>query len=331
MDIAIVALMKYLGRVSLFVILFSCVVHFSYGQQDPVFAQYMFNNLYNNPAYSGVEGVSKMTLLHRTQWLGYSGYQGASVVAGGMPQTTLFTFSAPVLRFRSGVGFMVMDDRLGPLNNLSIQASYAYHLVIGQAKMSFGLRAGVFSQAIDFNKYRAIHPDDPLIGEGRESQMRPDVSVGVFYQAEKYFGGIAMNHITNAEINFGSDSLRNPLVNHLVATGGYHYQVNYDMVLTPSVIFATDFNSYTFEISAIATYKEKLWGGLSYRNSEAATALIGYSFLKDNALSVGYAFDYILFAQRAKQPTSHEIQLSYKLPVVTEGGKRVPRTPRFRH
>lgn len=319
--------MKYLGRISFLFLFFSCVGHYSFGQQDGAFAQYMFNNLYNNPAYSGVEGVSKLTLLHRSQWLGYQG----TVDEGGAPTTTLFTFSAPILRFRSGVGFFVEDDRLGPLNNLNIQASYAYHLVIGEAKMSFGLRGGIFSQTINFDEYRPVDPGDPLIGSGKETQFRPDASVGVYYQAEKYFGGVALNHITNAEFDMGSDSLRNPLVNHLNATGGYHYQLNYDVVLTPSFFFITDFNSFHFDISVIGTYREKFWGGLSYRNSESATALLGFSFLEDNALSIGYAFDYVLFAQEAKQPTSHEIQLSYKLPVVTGGGKPVQRTPRFRH
>lgn len=318
--------MKYLGRLLFSFFIISGVVHESFGQQDPSFAQYMFNNLYNNPAYSGVEGVSKLTLLHRSQWLGYQG----TFDEGGAPITTLFTFTAPILRFRSGVGFMVMDDRLGPQNNLNIQASYAYHLVIGEAKMSFGLRAGMFSQTINFSEYRPVEPNDPLIGEGQETQIRPDVSAGVFYQAEKYYGGVSLNHITEAEFDF-SDSLRNPLVNHLIATAGYHYQLNYDVVLTPSFLFITDFNNFHFDVSVIGTYREKFWGGFSYRNSESATALLGYSFLKDNALSIGYSFDYILFAQQAKKPTSHEIQLSYKLPVVTGGGKPVQRTPRFRH
>jgi len=299
----------------------------TFAQQNPNFSQYMFNKLYFNPAYSGVEGVSKVSLLYRDQWFGYQ----PTFDEGGAPKTTLFTFTAPILRFRSGVGFYVMDDQLGPQNNLEIQASYAYHLVIGEAKMSFGIKAGIFSQTIDFNQYRAIHPDDPLILEGKESQIRPDMGVGVHYQSEKYYGGIGLQHILKSQFDFGSDSLRNPMENHMVATAGYHYQLNYDVVLTPSFIFNTDFNSISFDLSMLAHYKEKLWGGLSYRQSEAVVGLIGYSFLKDNALGIGYSFDYVISAQDAKQPTSHEIQLSYTLPVVTGGGKKVVRTPRFRH
>ncbi len=325
--ISIVVAMKLIGRLALVIFLIAAVDGVTFAQQDPVFSQYMFNNVYNNPAYSGVEGVSKMALFYRSQWTGYTG----SFDEGGAPQSTLFSFNAPILRFRSGAGFYVMDDRLGPQNNLNIMTSYAYHLVIGPAKLSFGIKAGIYSQTIDGDLYRAIHPNDPKIVNGKESQFRPDVGVGVFYQAEKYYGGVSLNHVVKSEFDFGSDELRNPLVNHLVVTGGYNYPLNYDIVLTPSFLFITDFNSLTFDISVLGTYKEKFWGGLSYRQSEAVSALLGYSFLKDNALSLGYSFDYVLIAQQAKQATSSEIQLSYKLPVVTGGGKPIQRTPRFRH
>jgi type IX secretion system PorP/SprF family membrane protein len=53
-------------------------------QQDPQFSQYMFNTIYYNPAFSGVEGLTKITALHRSQWLGYTPTYGD----GGAPTTT---------------------------------------------------------------------------------------------------------------------------------------------------------------------------------------------------------------------------------------------------
>jgi len=52
----------------------------SNGQQDPQFTQYMFNTIYYNPGFSGVEGVTKITALHRSQWIGYS-----STFSDGVP------------------------------------------------------------------------------------------------------------------------------------------------------------------------------------------------------------------------------------------------------
>jgi hypothetical protein len=89
--------------------------------------------------------------------------------------------------------------------------------------------------------------------------------------------------------------------------------------------------TYSFDVSLLATFQEKIWGGLSFRQGEAMIALLGYSFFKDNSLRLGYGFDYVISAQEAKNATSHEIILSYTLPVVSSGERRIIRTPRFRH
>jgi len=58
---------------------------------------------------------------------------------------------------------------------------------------------------------------------------------------------------------------------------------------------------------------------------------MGVNVLKDKSLKIGYSLDYIIQAQKAKQATSHEILMSYNMPAVTGGGKKIIRTPRFRH
>ncbi len=299
----------------------------SEAQQDPKFSQYMFNDLYNNPAYSGVMGITNLTLLYRSQWVGYNG----TFDQGGAPNSFMASFNTPIFKLKSGAGFYFVNDVIGPQNNIQFMASYAYHLAVGKGKLSFGVKAGVFGQSIDFNKYRPVNPDDPLLLNGKESQYRPDMGVGIYYKAEKYYAGLGLNHILKTQFDFNSDSLKNALANNLVLTGGYHLQLNYDIILTPYVYVISDFVSYSFDISVIGTYREKFWGGLSYRQSEAVIALVGINLLKDKSLKLGYSFDYVIQAQKAKQATSHEFYLSYNMPAVTGGGKKIIRTPRFRH
>ena len=317
------------GRKVFLLIVLLAVIKPVFGQQDPQFSQYMFNELFNNPAYAGVEGVTKLSLIYRTQWLGYN----PTFDDGGAPTTQLFSLDAPILKFRSGAGFHVVNDDIGAQNNLQLMASYAYHLEVFNGKLSLGVRAGVFSQSIDFSKFRPVNPDDPLLLNGKESQIRPDMGVGVYYKAEKYYGGISLNHILKSQFDFGiaSDSLKNALENHLIVTGGYVYDLNYDIQLRPSIIVKSDFNTYSFDVTVVGTYREKLLGGLSYRQSEAVVAILGYHLLKDNSLYVGYSLDYVIQAQAAKQKTSHELLLSYTLPAISGGGKKIIRTPRFRH
>ncbi len=298
------------------------------GQQDPQFTQYMFNTLYYNPAYAGVEGITKLTALHRSQWLGYQPTFGG----GGAPTSQIISISAPIFKLNSGFGAYIVNDKLGPQNNLEAQASYAYHLGIKDGKLSVGLRLGMYSQTLNYDIYRFIDPDDPLLAgkEGKVSQVRPDLAAGIFYRKEKYYAGIGFSHLIKSTFDFGV-SQRNALKNHVYLTGGYFYEINFDLKFQFVTLVKTDLTKTTFDIGALAYLKDTMWGGLSFRQSEAAIMMLGYSLLKDKSLKLGYGLDYVIKDQKAKQPTSHEFMLSYELPVNPGSGKKVVRTPRYRH
>ncbi len=307
--------------------LFAFFTTVSMAQQDPQFSQYMFNTLYFNPAFAGTEGITKLTAIHRSQWLGYS----PSVGGGGAPTTQIVSFTAPIFKINSGFGAYIANDKLGPQNNLEAQASYAYHLGIKESKLSLGVRVGLYSQTLNFDQYRATQPDDPLLNaSGKESQVRPDLAVGAYFRKEKYYAGVSFSHLIKSEFDFGL-SQRSPLQSHLYVTGGYFYQLNFDVRFQFSTLIKSDFTKTSADLSVLTYFKDTMWGGLSFRQSEAAILLLGYSFLKDKSLKLGYALDYVVKDQQAKQPTSHEFMLSYELPVNPGSGKKVVRTPRYRH
>ena len=320
------------------------------GQQDPQFTHYMFNTLYYNPAFAGLDGNSKFTAIHRSQWLGYQ----PTVGGGGAPTTQIVSFSTPLYKVNSGVGAFIVNDRLGPQSNLEAQATYSYSIqlkggTIGRgagkktgssstyyapsngSRLSFGVKLGMYSQTVNFNLYRPIDPNDPVLkSEGKESQVRPDLGFGAFYQDQKYYVGLSVNHLIKSEFDFGL-SQRNALEPHGYLTAGYFYDVNIDLRLQFSTLVKSDFTKTTFDVGGLAYYKDTMYGGLSFRQSEAAILMLGYSLLKDKSLKLGYGLDYVIRDQDAKQPTSHEFMLMYSLPVNPASGKKVVRTPRYRH
>lgn len=296
-------------------------------QQDPQFTQYMFNNLYVTPAYAGVDGVTQLTVIHRSQWMGYQ----SSFGDGGAPTTTMVSFNTPIYKLKSGFGAFITKDQLGPQTNHEAQVMYAYHLGIKENKLSIAVKAGIYSMAINGTHYRYIQENDPLIVEGKESQIRPDLGFGLFYRSEKYYLGAGVNHLMRSEFDFGVNEARNALENHVNFTAGYFYEVSFDLKINPTVLVKTDFKEYSFDLGIIATLKDKMWGGLSFRQSEAANVLLGYSFLKDKSLRFGYAIDVVVKDQEAKENFSHELFVSYQLPIAPGTGKKVVRTPRYRH
>ncbi len=300
---------------------------FSLAQQDPEFTQFMDNKMYYNPAYAGVEGITRLSVLLRSKWTGYSG----TFDDGGAPTTEVLTMSAPIYKLNSGFGAYIINDNLGGLNNLALQGSYAYHVAVKDAKLSFGINVGFYSQSIDFDKYRPNDPGDPLLLEGKQTQFRPDMGAGVFYQAKKFYGSISVSHLLNPSFNFGSDELRNSLEPTIYVMGGYHYDITYNLEVTPSLLVQSDFNKYLINLGAVLKYNNKFWGGITYKYLESASFIVGMSLFKSNALDIGYGFDYVVHDQKAKQATSNEIRLSYALPINPFGSRKVVRTPRFRH
>lgn len=300
----------------------------SNAQQDPEFSQFMFNKMYYNPAYAGVEGLTRFELLVRSKWTGYSSTFDGN---GGAPTTEVLSISSPIFKINSGFGAYIINDNLGNLNNLGFQASYAYHLQLKEAKLSFGVSGGFYAQSIDFDKYRPSDPNDPLIGQGKETNVKPDLGAGIFFQGKKLYLSLGAAHLLSPSFSFGQDDLRNTLEPNVTFMGGYDYNISYNLLLTPSVLVQSDFNQYLVNVGAIATYNDKFWGGFTYKVQESVTLILGMGLLKDNSLHIGYAFDYIVHSQDAKQPTSNEIRLSYALPANPFGGKKVIRTPRFRH
>jgi type IX secretion system PorP/SprF family membrane protein len=297
-------------------------------QQDPQFTQYMFNTLFYNPGFAGTEGITKLTAIHRSQWLGYTPTQGG----GEAPTTQIISVSTPIYKLNSGFGAYIINDRLGAQNNLEAQATYAYHLGVKNSKLSFGMRMGIYSQTFNYNIYRFVNPKDPLLEgkTGSESQIRPDMAFGVYWRKEKYYAGLGFNHLLRTTFDFGV-SQRNALQTHAYLTGGYFHEVNFDLKFQFSTLIQSDFSNTTFNVGGIAYFKDTMWGGLSFRSSESATLILGYNLLKDKSLKVGYALDYVIQDQAAKQPTSHELLLTYELPVNPGSGKKVVRTPRYRH
>lgn len=305
--------------------------HAGRAQTDPQFSLFMFNQTYYNPAAAGSEGVARFNLTHRTQWAGYQG----TADDGGAPSTQLLSFNTPLPQIKSGVGLYAFNDNLGPNTNQSVQVSYAYRAALKNGTLSFGLQGGFYSQAIDFSRLRSRDPNDPLIPTGRLSKTQPDVGAGIYYNTTDYWIGVSMKHINQPSFEFISNRDLQSLRRSTFVTAGYRLGVGYNLDIQPSVLYQyaneAGMRASSLNVNLLATYDKRYWAGVSYRQGDAATAMLGISLLQNNALRFGYAFDFTTTAPQAKSPQSHEILLSYALPSPDARKKPIIRTPRFRY
>lgn len=320
-------------RAYLFIILITTTISVR-AQQDAQFTHYMYNQTYYNPAFTGLSNSNSLTAIHRSQWFGYQG----TVNSSGAPTTQFISYNGRTNLWNGGFGAYVVNDQLGAANNLEIQLSASYIIDLNDnSSLTFGLKAGMFSTSINFDELVVVDPNDNLVGvSGKESQINPDIGFGLLYRNGNFFGGLSANHLLEPEFDYGNDQISNQLVRHYYLMAGYDYALNQDVTITPTLLLKNvGLNQFSWDLSAIAKIRDRLWVGAAYRDSESASAMIGYKLLQDRSLSVGYAFDVVINNAAAKEPSSQEIMLIYsfksKGPRKRKVGKNIIRTPRYRY
>lgn len=300
-------------------------------QQDPQFSMYMYNPIFYNPAAAGSEGVSRIQLTQRTQYLGY---QSIGSNDEGVQNTQLISFNMPLASIKSGIGIYAFNDKLAATTNQSVQVSYAYRIALKNGTMSLGVQAGLFNKGYDYGQFRPSEPD-PLIPTGRVSQARPDFGVGAYYNTTDYWVGLSVNHLNRASYTLGTARSTSPLYPNAYLTAGYRLGLSYNIDVQPSILVQYDtyggIRNSTATVNIVGTYDNRIWAGVGYRLQDAVMATAGINLMRNNALRVGYSVDLVVGTVKAKSLTSHEIILAYALPSPDTRKKPIVRTPRFRY
>jgi type IX secretion system PorP/SprF family membrane protein len=87
-----------------------------FGQQLPLFSEYMFNTLEINPAYAGFRDAVNITTMFRKQWTGFK----------TAPQSAFLSADMPIANKRVGVGIKLIDDRDEITKTLGAQGVYSF-------------------------------------------------------------------------------------------------------------------------------------------------------------------------------------------------------------
>jgi type IX secretion system PorP/SprF family membrane protein len=276
------------------------------GQQDAVLSNYMFNTQTYNPGYSGMTGMITATALTRQQWVGFP----------GAPSTMIFNVNMPFSLFglRSGTGLLVSADKYGFSNDIDFALSYSYLSQIGTGTLGAGISAGVLNKTISPEWYIPSGPGhtppagDPLIPENDESFVAMDISAGVYYQGLNYYAGFSVTHLNQPKIKYSETATY--VSRQYYLTAGYYLQLpNPAFELIPSVFIVNDGAATQYLATGMVRYNKKIWGGVSYRISDAITGFAGIELY--NGLKVGYGYDFPVSEIRKGTSGSHEFLVSY--------------------
>lgn len=280
-------------------------------QQDPMYSQYMFNQLSVNPAYAGVREMLTMTALYRKQWMGVS----------GAPTTVTFSADSPIRNQKMALGFNLVSDQIGISKTMVINLSYAYRIMFSNGgRLSLGLQGGINQYRADYSSvntsYDNAGPADGAFAKSTSS-IFPNFGFGAYYHTGKFFIGAAVpkmikNNLagTNSPtIDF--TSYPNRQNRHMFITTGYTFDLNQDWDLRPSLLLKGVHGApLEMDINVNAWWKNKVGGGLSYRTADAVVIMLQFQ-VKDE-FQFGYSYDMTTSKFSGTNRGSHELMLRYE-------------------
>jgi type IX secretion system PorP/SprF family membrane protein len=273
----------------------------SYGQVDPLYAQYLNNPLLINPAYSGLNNNFNASLTYRKQWAGFD----------GSPTTVNASAHSSLFENKMGVGAIIMQDKVGINKNTEIQGTYAYRIsVLKNYTLSLGLQAGLLNYR---SNYDDLHPADPNAPEFSQnvSYTKPSFGTGAILSSERLFVGLSVPRLLHSKTHLAGVST-NLNQQHFYLSGAYVIFLTERIRLKPAVLlkgvkgapFSADLNFY-------ANFDEKYTAGIFTRNFNTY-GLIAQMKLKDN-IRFGYVFEVPTNNSIGARYTSHELMIGINM------------------
>jgi type IX secretion system PorP/SprF family membrane protein len=315
-----------------------------FGQQDPMFTKYMFNSLVFNPAYAGSHDHMTLGLIHRSQWWEIP----------GAPTTQTFTMHTPMHGDRVGLGFNLMNDRIGPTSTLSFQVAYAYRIPVGNGTLALGLQGGMTNWRADWTQLNLESPNpDPTFQETPNYWM-PNFGAGVYYSTERFFAGFSSPTLVEYDLRRRNVTDDYPLYarqyRHYFATMGGVIPLSGKALMFRPILLVKNVGWFSglrrneaqrdvkapteFDVDLSLMFFERFWLGTGFRSAFEAfdnnrssydSADIWASYFFPNGLRIGAAYDYPLSRLRTVTSGAFELMIGYEFNYKT---KKVV-TPRY--
>lgn len=308
----------------LFIIyVFMLAADFTYGQQLPLYSQYLYNKFLINPAVAGSDGYTSINLTAREQWVGYS----------GAPRTFSFSFQTRMLKKsyilkqtrvtrkvyrpgtdgRVGFGGYVFSDKNGLIQRTGFQLSYAYHMWLqNSTQLSMGLSLTGYHYKISEKEINFEDPNEPWMNNNlRRGMFVPDATFGAYLLNAKYCVGFSAEQLFQASAKIANNAYQDFKTNRqYYIFGSYDLSPQTNVIIQPSFLFTmSEQLKPQADIGATYIYEQDFWAGLSYRTSGAIIATLGVRYQN---MFIGYAFDFTLQEIQRVTYGTHEITLAVK-------------------
>ncbi len=275
-------------------------------QQDPMYTMYMLDKMLINPAYTGSSNWLVGTLKYRQQFMGFD----------GNPVTESFNFHTPIQKRHIGLGFKVINDNTGIMNNLNASLFYSYHLNFAGGKLSIGLEGGIYNRRVDYTKLVLTDPADNSLPQTAMSSLVPDASAGIYYQKKQFYIGYSDCHLIEEKFNYKTiNKTKSHLFSHMYLLIGKIFELSENWSFEPSALLKyQNAAPVQYDVNVSLSFHDRVAIGVQYRSNDAMAALLKINILEN--LRVAYSYDMTTSGLSTYSGGAHEIIISYgiKLP-----------------
>lgn len=281
-------------------------------QQNGLYSNFLQHQLVYNPAYAGSVAGKQFNMNYRNQWTGFEGAPKTIAVSG---------YTNLRKKTDMAVGGLVFSEKTGLIDYTAFYGIYSYHLKLNKTTaINFGLGVGAAQFSVRTFNARPYDKDDVMLAGGVLNAIAFDANAGLYLYSRNFFFGFSNQHMTAGKIRWANT--QGQLTPHFYAYTGYNIAFNKKrtFVLQPSVLVR--FNSpvpYQLEGNLKLTYKDLIWIGGNYRHKATAGGSAG--LIIDKKFNVSYCYDYTLSGIGVHAGNTHEIFLSYQLPLVKKKSK----------
>ena len=305
--------------------------------QDPTWSQHYFNQMYVNPAFTGINSGLRLTANYRDLW---------PRIPSKFP-TYNFAIDAQDLSSSSGIGLTAWSDNEGEgyLRTQCISGLYSYRVILSPKNWIFqgGFQTSVVSKRIDWSRLLfsdQLHPLFGVVGPtanvapNQENTTFVDFSAGALIRGNHrnrvkqliatYTFGFAIHHLIKPDESIIGQTSQLPrnYVAHASAVIPVRFEVSRNKImLAPSLLYESQSTMSEF-IATFNVLMQPLFAGLSYRNqyfnifdlkhSDAIIVNFGFNnnYNKDQVVyKLGYSYDLTISDLRSASHGTHELAL----------------------
>jgi type IX secretion system PorP/SprF family membrane protein len=289
--------------------------------QDPQFTQFYSNPLYQAPSFAGAVEGYRASLSYRDQWPSLP----------GQVTTATFALDYNLSALNSGLGLIVMNDRIGTseLSNLNLGLLYAYNVKINR-KVFFRPGVGFYytQRSLDYTKL--VFPSEleaggqAILPSEFSNVSAVDASVSGLLFISNLWMGFTADHLITPNVTFTDRINRLPIKYTLY--GGYRFYKLERLIgtkrqsITVVGTYKHQGSSDQMDMGLYWSYEPIIMGVWyrdlpfikKYSRRDALALLVGYKY-KD--LSVGYSYDFTISRLITNTGGAHEISLIYKFDI----------------